>query len=163
MTDDPAAEATGFPPVKYELCFTVLLAILVAAIVWQASSLPTFGPDGTVGPGFFPIPLSLALLVGLAFHTVKLWKDLRRTTDRGAGGVFGIAQYFAVALVLLAAVIGSVSGLAIAIMLLLFGGLITIERLPVFESVVFTVVFLILFYFLFDLWLGQNIGLNGLR
>jgi hypothetical protein len=160
--NDPAAVSAGSPPAKYELGFTLALAAVVAAICWQALSLPLFASDGTVGPGFFPVPLSCLLLGGLLMHAVKLWGIWRREIGVKAEPLFVGVQYIAFGLLVGAALIGSAAGLAVAITLLLVGGLIFIERCSLLESLTFSVVFLLSFYLVFDRWLGQNIGLNGL-
>lgn len=161
-TNGPAAEAAGSNPVGYELMFIAGLSIVAAMIAWQAFELPMFATDGTVGPGFFPVPLSLMFLAGLLFHGAQLGRLWRRAHVQTVESLFVRSQYIAIVLMVLAAIIGSIAGLTIAVIGLLFGGLMSIERLCVRESLVFSAGFLSLFYLVFDRWLGQNIGLNGI-
>lgn len=160
----PAAEAAGKPRAVFELVFVLALAIGTAAMAWQAISLPIFAADGTVGPGFFPIPLTLILLAGLALYAVSLIRRLHTFAPReGDTAVFDRPQLIAIGLVVVVTLIGGLIGLYAAVALILVVGLFLVDRLTIRESLLFAIGALIVFYLTFDLWLGQNIGLDAIR
>jgi len=157
----------GDAPVAAELGFILCLAALAAAVAWQALTLPVFAPDGTVGPGFFPIPLSLLLLVGSLLYAVALLRRLRHSQgesgkDLARPPLLNARQIAALGLLALAALLGSTLGLFATVGLLLLFGLLSVERLRLLESAAFTLGALIVFYLVFDAALGMNIGLNGM-
>ena len=163
-TETPAADAAGRPSPVFELAFVLVLAVGVAAMAWQALSLPLFGPDGAVGPGFFPIPLTLLLLAGLVVYAVSLAQRLRSATGLARSSpVFDRPQMIAIALVVVVTLIGGFIGLYAAVALILVAGLFLVDRLTIRESLLFAIGALIVFYLTFDLWLGQNIGLDAIR
>lgn len=166
LTPPQRAESAPEPePVAVELAFVVGLALIAAAICWQALSLPTFGFDGAVGPGFFPIPISLAVLAGLVVHAVMLARKLVRQ-PRKAGPktqpVFDARQLTVIGILAVSVVIGDFIGLFAVMGLILVVGLLSVERLKPVETAAFTIGTLLVLYLIFDAWLGMNIGLNGL-
>lgn len=163
---EAAAEAGG-ASVVVEIAFVLGLAVLTGAICWQALALPILAADGTVGPGLFPIPISLGLFAGLAIYAVSLGRrrlGVRRTTRTAASHppVFDVRQIVILVLLAGAALAGSTIGLFATVGLMLLIGLLTVERLKPLEAIGFTIGALVFLYLVFDVWLHMNIGLNGI-
>ena len=162
-----AASDTSGASVGVELAFVLGLAALTVTIGWQALMLPVFNADGTVGPGFFPIPISLALSIGLGLYALVLARRLMslRQSAREPDShppVFNARQMAILVLLTGAVLAGSTIGLFATVGLLLLTGLLTVERLKAREAIAFTIGALIVFYLVFDVWLHMNIGLSGI-
>ncbi|WEX10769.1 tripartite tricarboxylate transporter TctB family protein [Chelativorans sp. AA-79] len=154
------------PPVG-ELVFALVIMLIVVSIFIQGLALPLFQPDGTIGPGFFPVSLSVIVLAIVAGHTIYLGAALaRRRSQRDdsaiPGGIVTHDQFILTGLILLAVLIGDRIGLLAASGMVLLAGLLFIERVGLRASVLFTLGTLASVYLIFDLWLGMNVGLRAL-
>lgn len=155
------------PPVG-ELVFALVIMLMVISIFIQALTLPFFQPDGTIGPGFFPVSLSAFVLAIIAGHMIYLRAAaLARTRSQaddsvGPGGIVTLDQFILTGLILLAVLIGDRIGLLAASGMVLVAGLLFVERVGLRASLLFTLGTLAGVYLIFDLWLGMNVGLRAL-
>lgn len=150
-----------------ELVFVAGLVVFVLTLAWQFLDLRVFTPDGSVGSGFYPLGLAVVLLVLLAIRLMRVAARLVTKAppaedDEADSGRITREQILLAALVIAAIIIGTWAGLFAVVGLFLVVALLTLERVGLRAAVLFTLGTLVPVYLIFDLWLGMNVGLNGL-
>lgn len=160
---DARKDEGAAPPrsTRTELAFLGVLSLVLASFLWQILSLRMFA-HGSVGAGFYPLCV-VSILIGLVLlRAVRLIPGLRERRGAGQVGAITARQAVLAALVCGAIAVGTFSSLIVSLALFLLSGLLAIERVGLRRALLFTLGSLIAVYLIFDLWLGMNIGLNGL-
>jgi len=150
-----------------ELIFAFVLMLAILSIFVQALPLPLFQSDGTVGPGFFPVSLSILMIVLVGAYIVFLALGSRRSQPRDTRqepteAVVTGDQFVLAGLLVLGILVGNYIGLLAVTGIVLLAGLVFVERVGWRAGILFTLGTLIGVYLVFDLWLGMDVGLRGL-
>lgn len=164
--DDAGAAGNARRPVG-EIVFALALLAFILSIFVQALRLPILQDDGTIGPGFFPISLSVLMIamVGafLVFLTIRAKQPQPTAKQDGADEpVVTRDQLMMVGLLVLTTLLGGYVGLLAVAGVLLLAGLVFIERVGWRAGILFTLGTLVGVYLVFDFWLGMDVGLRGL-
>lgn len=166
--DADGTTATGASHRRWsEVAFVLVLLATIVSVFVQALSLPIFLPDETIGPGFFPIVLSVLMIVLVGGHAAYLaiarpMKTAAAERSDPNGAIVTARQLMLVGLVVLALAVGDLIGLLAITGIVLLAGLVLVERVPLRAALIFTLNTLLCVYLVFDLWLGMNVGLRDL-
>lgn len=160
-----AASRTPAAKIWGELAFAGFLFLLVGSVFWQALKLPFVEPGGAIASGFFPISLTVIVMALIAVYGLVLVGRLVASSGVKAKAstedpVVSRDQLVLLGLIVVAVLVGDEIGLFAVSGLLLFSGLLLIERAGLRRSLVFTLGTLVSIYLIFHLWLGMNIGLR---
>lgn len=165
---DAGEAADAARPLAGEFAFAIALVLLVVSVLVQALELPFFQPDGSIGSAFFPVSISLFVLALLGGYLVFLVVSMARSRPRRAATVPAYDQVairdqlVLSGLIVFTVLVGDRIGLSAAIGILLLTGLLSIERVGLRASLLFTLGTLVSVYLIFGLWLGMDVGLRGL-
>jgi len=163
--DDAKAAGTARRPVG-EIAFALALLALILTVFVQALPLSILQSDGTVGPGLFPMVLSVLMMAMVgAFLVFTIWTKQPRPAAKEEGADEPIVtrdQLMMVGLLVLATLLGGYVGLLAVAGVLLLAGLVFIERVGWRAGILFTLGTLVGVYLVFDFWLGMDVGLRGL-
>ena len=147
-----------------EIAFALALLAFILSIFVQALQLPILQDDGTIGPGFFPVCLSvlmIAMVGAFVVFTVRA-KQPQPAAKQGDEPVITRDQLMMVGLLVVTTLLGAYVGLLAVAGILLLAGLVFIERVGWRAAILFTLGTLIGVYLVFDFWLGMDVGLRGL-
>jgi len=161
---DEAKAAGGARRPVGEIVFALALLALILSVFVQALPLSIVQDDGTVGPGLFPMVLSVLMIAMVGGFLVSLFVRAGPAVQEKQAGepVVTRDQLMMVGLLVLATLVGGYVGLLAVAGVLLLAGLVFIERVGWRSAILFTLGTLVGVYLVFDFWLGMDVGLRGL-
>lgn len=140
-----------------ELRFSFLFLIIVLSLLFQSLKVPIINEGGEIGAGFFPLLISVIILILLFVYIVTLFikrKDSKET--KVTLGAF-INQLYLILALIISIIVAKYLGLLITMGIFLIVTFVLIEKLSWKKSIIFSVISMISIYVIFDIWLGLNL------
>lgn len=140
-----------------ELRFSFLFLIIVLLLLFQSLKVPIINEGGEIGAGFFPLLISVIILILLFVYIVTLFikkKDSKET--KVTLGAF-INQLYLILALIISIIVAKYLGLLITMGIFLIVTFVLIEKLSWKKSIIFSVISMISIYVIFDIWLGLNL------
>lgn len=148
------------------LLFPIFLIFAVFVLLIQSLKLPTFTPNGMIGPGFLPLALALLIIGLLTIEAFSVfWKDRKREKKEKNRNSFGRfkQQLFFLAAVILTLGLVNVLGMLISLGLFTFVILYKMENRSLINSGVFSILSIVLVYVIFEVLLGISFPMGMLN
>lgn len=140
-----------------ELRFSFLFLIIVLLLLFQSLKVPIINEGGEIGAGFFPLLISVIILILLFVYILTLFikkKDSKET--KVTLGAF-INQLYLILALIFSIIVAKYLGLLITMGIFLIVTFVLIEKLSWKKSIIFSVISMISIYVIFDIWLGLNL------
>lgn len=140
-----------------ELRFSFLFLIIVLSLLFQSLKVPIINEGGEIGAGFFPLLISVIILILLFVYILTLFikkKDSKET--KVTLGAF-INQLYLILALIISIIVAKYLGLLITMGIFLIVTFVLIEKLSWKKSIIFSVISMISIYVIFDIWLGLNL------
>lgn len=150
----------AYPAPRAELIFAVVLLIGAGSLLVQATTLPFFSEDGTIGPGFFATSLSALVVAALIGYVAMILHAGARNgwqpdaTER----LVSVAQAELVGLIIAAMILGPWIGIVGAVGIVLLVGLLVVDRVRPLQAVLVTLGTLAVIVVVFGVWLRMDLG-----
>jgi hypothetical protein len=161
---DSAAVDRGEPRLapRAELVFAVALLIFAGSLLAQAFALPFLSDDGTIGAGFFPISLGVLVVIELVAYIAMVVRWGIRDGWRGDpdARLVSMSQALLLGIVVLGMALGEWIGIIGVVALILYAGLLLVDRARPVRAVLVATGTLIVIVLIFDIGLGLNLGLD---
>ena len=138
------------------MLFPIFLMLSITVLLIQSLKLDIFTNSGVIGPGFLPLVLSILIIVILIIEVLVIIKK-KESNPHQAHNKKGLRQVIFVISIILTLILIKFFGMLISLGLFIFITLLTLEKRSLMNSILFSLISLLVIYIIFDRFLGVSL------